>query len=343
VFALSCSFCGCKVRKFSPQYLRMKQTLRQASENTKAKTFPLNGSLIEEQRKVIHRFCRRIHPSSASLTTRMLGARARMKHRLSPVFGTGSIAKSLAAVVLLLLLPYLAAAQLQDDFSDGNFTQNPAWKGDVSGFVVNAQYQLQSNGPAVTGTMLYLATPSQAAVGTVWEFWANLRLATSASNYADIFLMADKEDLKAADVNGYFVRIGGTPDEVSLFRKDAGGTPAMIINGEDKTVATSNNMVRVRVTRSLAYTWQLEIDVTGTGQNYRSQGTVTDATHRRSAYFGVLVRYSSANSQRFFFDDFRIADTNPPVLESAQPLSTHSLELRFNEPLDQAQAQDSDN
>lgn len=241
--------------------------------------------------------------------------------------------------MLLLLLPYLATAQLRDDFADGNFTQNPTWSGDVSGFVVNTQNQLQSNGPAVTGTVLYLATPSQAAVGTVWEFWANLRLATSASNYADIFLMADKEELKAGDVNGYFVRIGNTADEVSLFRKDAGKSPVIIINGEDKTVATSNNLVRVRVTRSLGYTWQLEIDVTGTGQNYRSQGMVTDATHKRSAYFGVMVRYSSANSQRFYFDDFRITDTHAPVLESVQPLSTYSLELRFNEPLDQEQAQ----
>lgn len=250
-----------------------------------------------------------------------------------------SFTQRMLAAVLLLLLPHLAAAQLQDDFSDGNFSQNPAWTGDVGSFIINAQNQLQSNGPAVTGTTLYLATPSQATVGTVWEFWANLRLATSASNYADVFLMSDKEELKAADVNGYFVRIGGTPDEVSLFRKDAGKTPVMIINGVDKTVATSNNIVRVRVSRSLDYTWQLEIDVTGTGENYVSQGTVTDATHKRSAYFGVLVRYSSANSQRFYFDDFRITDTNPPVLESAQPLSTQTLELRFNEPLAQEPAQ----
>ena len=241
-------------------------------------------------------------------------------------------------LAVLLLLPFIAFGQLNESFSDGNFTQDPTWTGDVGSFSVNAQ-QLQSNGPAVTGTMLYLATPSQAAVGTVWEFWANLRLATSASNYADVFLMADKAELKVSDVNGYFVRIGNTADEVSLYRKDAGKTPVMIINGEDKTVATSNNLVRVRVTRNLSHEWQLEIDVTGTGQNYKSQGTATDATHKQSAYFGVLVRYSSANSQRFYFDDFRIMDTQPPVPESVQPLSVNVLELRFNEPVSPEQAQ----
>ncbi|MDX5438570.1 MAG: hypothetical protein LPK03_15310, partial [Pontibacter sp.] len=94
------------------------------------------------------------------------------------------------AFALLLLSPSMASAQLRESFSDGNFTQNPAWTGDVGGFTINAQGQLQSNGPAVTGTVLYLSTPSQAAVGTVWEFWANLRLATSSSNYADIYLIS---------------------------------------------------------------------------------------------------------------------------------------------------------
>jgi hypothetical protein len=247
------------------------------------------------------------------------------------------------AAILILLLPCFASAQLNESFSDGDFTQSPTWTGDVNSFVINAQNQLQSNGPAITGTTLYLATPSQAAVGTVWEFWANLRLATSSSNYADIFLISDKEELKAADVNGYFVRIGGTPDEVSLFRKDAGKTPVMIINGEDKTVASTNNIVRVRVTRSISYEWLLEIDVTGTGESYVSQGIVTDATHKRSAYFGVLVRYSSANSQRFYFDDFAITDSHAPVLEMAQPLSTHTLELRFNEVLNPEQARNTAN
>lgn len=287
--------------------------------------------------------CQAVNQDSLSMAKWVMRLVAGIIHCISHATRSVIAQKVLIAGLLLLFLPYLATAQLQDDFSDGNFTQNPTWTGDVNGFIVNPQNQLQSSGPAVTGTVLYLSTPSQAAVGTVWEFWANLRLATSASNYADIFLISDKEDLKAADANGYFVRIGGTPDEVSLFRKDAGKSPVIIINGEDKTVATSNNIVRVRVTRGLDYTWQLEIDVTGTGQSYRSQGSVTDAAHRRSAYFGVLVRYSSANSQRFYFDDFRITDTRPPVLENAQPLSTQSLELRFNEPLNPTAAQNTAN
>ncbi|WP_242926601.1 lamin tail domain-containing protein [Pontibacter vulgaris] len=246
-------------------------------------------------------------------------------------------------LAILLLLPFWAYSQLQDTFSDGNYTQNPTWTGDAGSFIVNTGKQLQSNGPAVTGTTLYLAIPSQAVVGTTWEFWANLKLATSSTNYTDIYLISDKENLKATDVNGYFVRIGNTADEVSLYRKDAGKTAVILINGQDKTVATSNNVMRVRVTRSINYEWDLSIDVTGTGQSYTSQGRVTDATHKSSAYFGVLLKYTSANSKNFYFDDFKITDTQPPALEELQTITPQELILRFNEPLQPQQAQTIDN
>ncbi|WP_114777395.1 lamin tail domain-containing protein [Botryobacter ruber] len=242
-------------------------------------------------------------------------------------------------LVLLLLFPYFLKAQLRDNFSDGNFASNPAWSGNTESFQVNTAGQLQSNGPAVTGSTLVLTTPSQAVSGTVWEFWANLKLATSSGNYADIFLISDSDDLQGSN-SGYFVRIGGTPDEVSLFRKDKGGSGVYVINGQDGTIgSSSNNVVRVRVTRSSSYEWQLEIDLTGTGESYMSQGTATDATYKRSSFFGLLLRYSSANSRNFYFDDFVVTDQQPPVLETVRTLSATELELIFSEPLRPQEAQ----
>ena len=69
---------------------------------------------------------------------------------------------------LLLLLPLAARAQLADDFSDNDLTQNPTWTG--VGFQV-ANQRLQSNGPAVTGTQLQLVTPCAVSSGATWEFW----------------------------------------------------------------------------------------------------------------------------------------------------------------------------
>ncbi|OUJ75095.1 lamin tail domain-containing protein [Hymenobacter crusticola] len=238
---------------------------------------------------------------------------------------------------LFTLLSFPAAAQLADSFADGNFTQNPTWAGDAASFQVNSQLQLQSNGPAITGTTLQLVTPCQAATGTTWEFYANLKLATSSGNYADVWLMADQPDLKTTGTKGYFVRLGGTPDEVALFRKDATGSPVYVVNGLDGSLASStNNVVRVRVTRSPQNVWKLERDPTGAGTSYVTEGTATDATHQRSNYCGVLLTYSAANNRSFYFDDFRVTDATPPALVSATPVTARQLDVVYNELVDAA-------
>lgn len=244
-------------------------------------------------------------------------------------------------LAIFLILPLFSQAQLRENFSDGDLTQSPTWAGDVNSFIINGQGQLQSNGPAETGTTLQLMTPSLAVTGSIWEFWANLKLATSSGNYAEVHLISDAADL--SNSSGYFVRLGGTADEVSLFRKDAGKAAVLLIDGEDKTIGSNDNVVRVRVSRSVEDIWQLDIDLSGTGQNYARQGTASDATYKRSEFFGLLLRYSSANSQKFFFDDFTITDTQPPLPEELQIINPQELTLRFNEPLQPAQAEEEAN
>src|SRR5688572_16370078 len=238
---------------------------------------------------------------------------------------------------LFLSLPFFAIAQLQDNFSDGDFTANPTWTGDVSLFTVNAAQQLQSNGPAATATG-YLVTPSEVNIGAEWEFWVNLKFATSGANLAEVYLMSDAQNL-AGSLNGYFVRIGDTQDEVSLYRK-TGATATKIIDGTDATIfSATNNLVKVKVTRSIANLWTLEIDISGTGNSYVSQGTATDATHQRAEYFGVFMRYTSANSTKIYFDDFKITDVTAPTILSTTLVSGTQLDLLFNEPVSLNQAQ----
>ncbi|WP_167856385.1 lamin tail domain-containing protein [Hymenobacter metallicola] len=226
-----------------------------------------------------------------------------------------------------------ARAQLIESFTDGNFTQSPEWIGGTADFQVNTALQLQSNGPAVTPSNTHLVTASLNATGTTWEFWANLRLATSGSNYAEVWLVSDLADVRATANKGYFVRLGGTDDEVSLFRKNANTTAAVIIDGQNATLSsTTNNLVRVRVTRSVQNVWTLERDLTG-GQNFTAEGTVTDATHQRSNYFGVALTYSATNNRNFYFDDFRITDNDAPLLQSASIVGARQVDVLFNEPV----------
>jgi len=62
-------------------------------------------------------------------------------------------------IILILWLATLSMkAQLSENFSDGNYTANPTWSGDVASFVVSGD-NLRCNSTTVNDT-LYLSTPS---------------------------------------------------------------------------------------------------------------------------------------------------------------------------------------
>ncbi|MBC7446844.1 MAG: lamin tail domain-containing protein, partial [Hymenobacteraceae bacterium] len=243
----------------------------------------------------------------------------------------------LLVALLLALVARPAAAQLTDSFADGDFTQNPPWIGDAADFTVNSSQQLQTTGAAVAAAK-HLATASRVSGAATWAFWANLKFGTSSANYADVFLTSDSVRLTGAN-RGYFVRLGGTPDEVSLFRKDGSSVaPVIIVNGVDGLLASStNNVVRVQVTRDAAGNWSLGADITG-GTAYAAQGTARDTTYAASRWMGVVARYTATNAQKFAFDDIRITDTAPPTLRALTPVNATTLRLQFDEPVAPAPA-----
>src|SRR5262245_45473762 len=119
--------------------------------------------------------------------------------------------------VLLLLNAYVCTAQFTDNFSDGDLSSNPVWSSDNMANWTVVGSQLRSNS-ATASSSFSIVTPSSTATDAQWEFFVNLQFNTSSTNYVDVFLMSELADLTAAGNNGYFVRIGGTPDEISLYK-----------------------------------------------------------------------------------------------------------------------------
>ena len=234
-------------------------------------------------------------------------------------------------------------AQLTDNFNDGNFSANPAWIGGTSDFIVNTALQLQSNNTTASSNF-YLATASTKATLAQWDFYCQFTFNTSGTNYTDVYLTASASDLTQTATTGYFVRIGNTDDEISLYRKDAGVAAIKIIDGINGSTNTSNNIIKIRVIRNAANQWTLSRDLTGTGTSYISEGIVTDATYLTSAFFGIWIRQSTASFfQRHFFDDITVTDyapdVTPPALQSATATGVNTLDVLFNEPLDLASSQ----
>jgi hypothetical protein len=242
-------------------------------------------------------------------------------------------------LLFVLWIPSGTFAQITDDFSDGDFTQNPSWTGDDTQFNITSQ-QLKLNS---TGTdTSYLVTASTAAQTAEWQIWFKLSFNPSSGNFGKIYLISDQANLNAS-LNGYFIQLGGigTLDDIRLFRQD-GLTQVQLIDGPDSTLQNSTNEVRLKVIRDVSGLWTILADTLG-GQNLVSQGSVTDNTYISSTYFGVWCKYTSSNATKFYFDDIyagpQIIDNLPPTLLAAVPSSNNQLELQFDEAVTSASAQ----
>jgi hypothetical protein len=253
------------------------------------------------------------------------------------------IKRTLSQIILTTLLLFVNAtifAQVADDFTDGDFTGSPTWSGDNALFVIDAN-QLRSN--SAGAATYYLSTPSTTAADAQWEFFIDFQFSTSGANFSDVYLMADNADLNLVN-NGYFVRIGGTPDEISLYSVVA-GTPTMIIDGTDGTINSStSNPFNIRVTRTITDDWTLDIDDGATG-SYITDGTVNDNSVSTSIAFGVFIDQSSAASavNGHYFDNFNVGsipvDLTPPTLISATGISFTEVDVVFDEALDPTTSQ----
>lgn len=249
--------------------------------------------------------------------------------------------KKIFAFVAILFQASVCCAQVNDTFSDGDLTNAPIWTPDNAANWVVISNQLRSNS-AIASSGFYITTPSSQAVNTQWEFWVNLQFNTSSANYVDVFLTADQSNLSSPALNGYFVRIGGTPDEISLY-KMVNGAATILINGTDGITNSSNNTLRIKVTRDEDNLWTLQRDAAG-GGSYTTEGTTPDNTFTTSQFFGIRVQQSTASFfNKHFFDDIHVGeiiiDNTPPTIQWTSINDPTQIQLGFDEPVQISPAQ----
>ncbi|MEI6124512.1 MAG: lamin tail domain-containing protein [Bacteroidota bacterium] len=258
-------------------------------------------------------------------------------------------------IILLLFFPLFIAAQVQDDFLDGEFISNPAWYGDSLQFQIstysNSSWsvapRLQLNGTVSDTSFLYIVSPMLSLNNRQWDFWVHLSFNTSKSNNCRIYLVSDNSDLESS-LNGYFVMLGDDNndqlDSVSLWKQTGLATQKIISGSNCFTGATSS--YRIKVERDNFGNWFLFADATGS-TNYVLEGTVFDTTYTSSSFFGIYCKYTSSNKTNFYFDDFyagpKIVDTTPPIVQSVTVVSATELDVVFSENVDEISAENLNN
>ena len=247
--------------------------------------------------------------------------------------------KQTLLLIYFLIFSYSLLAQLSEDFSDGNFSDNPSWLGDDNNFIVNPDGGLQLNTSGADTSILY--TTVEMPDSTLWEIDFKLDFAPSNNNRLRIYLQSSTTNFP--DVDGYFLEIGesGTTDRLTLFRSDA-GNKTEIAAATEGALGSDPAIAKVKVTRSKTGDWSIFANYNN-GNVLNLEATGSDATYLGgNLFFAVWCKNTSTNNDAFFFDNISITslqpDVTPPSVLQITPLSLTELEVSFNEAIDSLSA-----
>ena len=239
------------------------------------------------------------------------------------------------SLFFVFFVPVLCFGQVNENFSDGNITDNPVWSGTTSNFVVNSAFQLQSN--AKTTSTSYLFTPSEAFDNATWECTVKIAYNPSAYNYACVYLASDKKDITSG-CNGYYVQIGGANDEVSLYVQE-GTKKTKIIDGTDKRTDCNPVELRIKVTRDSSGNFALYSKLASENDFVQEGTTQNNNVVKSSTYFGLLFTNTAQTGKDYYFDDIVVTgdktiDNEPPKWTSFTLIQPNNLKLGFSEAMD---------
>jgi len=244
----------------------------------------------------------------------------------------------------------MLTAQVQDDFSDGNFTDSVAWTGTDAYFVINNKV-LQSQGPNTNtnslGDTIYLSTSNTMMDATEWSFLLDLKFNPTADNLVRIYLVSDNADLRQ-NINGYYIEMGQTNADYVKFYKQSGTVRTLLFTG---TTAYSASTVKtmIKVTRSATGNWKIYSDPTAIGTIYLPEGdSIVDNTFATTAYMGVYCQYKTdSRYNQYYFDNFYVgtihADTVAPTALSVAAINDSSVKVLFSESIGTSSAENSAN
>ncbi len=256
----------------------------------------------------------------------------------------------LIATFIMAFLFFISTAysQLIDSFSDGDFTSNPAWVGDIGSWEIvtdsdvstgaTNSFTLRLNAPGTNDTE-YLSLQRTESWGTeqTWGFWIGRRnYAVSASNQSIVWLWANEADVTSATVDGYRIVIGDNSgdEEFYLQRVDNGSSTNILSSSGAITNSSTDYGVLIRVSRNSNSDWTLyscilptsdgsgpvATDLPSSSATNINQGTTNDNTYTdfSNGYFSLAALHSTAADptvaaefDQFYFEPS--ADASLPV------------------------------
>ena len=219
--------------------------------------------------------------------------------------------KHLCLLFVFLSLVHTAKGRvlitINDDFHDGNLSDNPTWQGDTSAFIINPEAGgiLQSN--LDSSATHYISTPCSAIDSAEWNITVSFEYSTSSVNYSN-FYVAMSHESPATSNQAYYLRMGNTPDNICLFYKE-NGKSTCLIQGREGLLEAAKSTVNIRLTqykgRWTLYTQQLTPSLNAEITEVE-EGSVEHLKMNQSAYCALSYTCTKTRGKSFYFDNLNI-------------------------------------
>lgn len=237
-------------------------------------------------------------------------------------------------ICLLFLFAQGLFGQLSFDFNSGDLS---AWTGDINNFVINQDGQLQLMAPDAGSSNIFSSTSFPDSL--FWEMDVNLNFSPSGSNRLTIYLALTSQDISSA--SGYYLEIGesGSQDAIHFYYLEQ-GSENLLASGIMGNVASAFNF-KIKLSKGANDNWLLQ---TTNLDNQSSQEeffvVFNDNTLSQATLFGLGCDYTSSRREGFIFDNIVINEIQPdleaPVANNVLILNPSTIEIQFNEALDQS-------
>lgn len=200
-------------------------------------------------------------------------------------------------------LIFCSCTQNIGDLYNINQSKLISWGGLTDKFIIEDNSDFQLNDEAKEGTA-YLYAISGRLRETVWRFTADFRFNPSSKSFVRYYLSASSYDF-IDNAEGYFIQLGSTTDEVSLYRQD-GEECHKLITGRKKLLDHSSFSVSVKVTCDADGKWTLYSYLSGADYDWHEEGIALDDTYAVSSYMGFYMEYSPSYSSKLSVNNVSI-------------------------------------
>lgn len=214
----------------------------------------------------------------------------------------------IAAIICLMAVSscYSITSKTNEEDFDDHLTTSIEWLGEKEKFVISQEEGVHLADIKQSDKRAHLYFMNNKAKNIRWEFAVKMSFNPSAQNHACFFLTSDNTNL-TEELNGYYIKIGGHKDHISLNRKEGNKSHELIASsGFMRTLKTVH--VYVIAERNNSGDWRLYYK-NHNENDYKLIGKAKDNTFQESICSGIACYYTQKGNHSIWFHHVNVSAT----------------------------------